>query len=284
MCTSTSCHRREGSSKSGRSRPLTSRVRFAHASAGSVRQASSTASAERRTSSMISAQERVAPAAISASRPAKPPVYWSAISPRRAACARRTWLSAFRARWLSTCPTVHPGRRLGRRTCSFVIASMAPTKRRCAFATRAMSCSGTSTRKTLRCAARGGPARRASRQHRPDNPLHCGIEVPPIAGSAARYRRAYGRPRRRCCRDVERRPTGDCPSIERSSRARRAAPRRSGLASVLRVGHVVAPGWRTLGEREMRHEVVMGSAVPVLLTVGGPDRIASADLDDRFAP
>src|SRR3954454_9049087 len=70
----------------------------------------------------------------------------------------------------------------------------------------------------------------------------------------------------------------------RSGTPARPSRSRLGLASVLRVGHVVAPARRTFGERQMSHEVVIRSAVPVLLAIGGPDRIASADLDDRFAP
>ena len=46
-------------------------------------------------------------------RCSRPPGYWSRSSPRAAPSSRHTTLSALRAMWVSTWPTVQPGSRLG---------------------------------------------------------------------------------------------------------------------------------------------------------------------------
>ena len=50
-----------------------------------------------------------------ARRCSSPPGYWSRSSPRAAPSSRHTTLSALRAMWVSTWPTLQPGSRLGRR-------------------------------------------------------------------------------------------------------------------------------------------------------------------------
>jgi hypothetical protein len=53
--------------------------------------------------------------------------------------------------------------------------------------------------------------------------------------------------------------------------------------AVFGVGDVVAPGGRTAGDGDVGHEMVVGGAVPVLLTVGGDVDVARPDLDGLFA-
>ncbi len=46
-------------------------------------------------------------------------------------------------------------------------------------------------------------------------------------------------------------------------------------SAVLSVSDVIGPGGRTLGDGDMCHEVLVGSAVPVLLTVGSEVNVSS---------
>lgn len=55
-------------------------------------------------------------------------------------------------------------------------------------------------------------------------------------------------------------------------------------STVLVVGDVITPGGRTLGDGDVGHEVVVGGAMPVVLTVRGDVDVAGADLDDLLAP
>ena len=82
-------------------------------------------------SATMSTADRRAPSSISPFRCADPP--GSAVHPLLdAPASRRTCPSALRARCVSTCATVHPGNRLGERTCSSVMCSTLATSRACA--------------------------------------------------------------------------------------------------------------------------------------------------------
>jgi len=54
-------------------------------------------------------------------------------------------------------------------------------------------------------------------------------------------------------------------------------------SAVLGVGDVLSPCSGASGDGDVGHEVVVGRAVPVLLTVGGDMDVAGADLDDILA-
>ena len=80
--------------------------------------------------------------------PATPPSYWSVIR-RPPPSSMRTWASALRARWVSTCPTVHRGSRLERATVASSRPPRSPSRRACAArapATAAAVSSGGATR------------------------------------------------------------------------------------------------------------------------------------------
>ncbi len=75
----------------------------------------STAAEVVRTSRTSSDAGRPAPASMSPFRCSNPPGYWSRSSPCAVPSNRHTTLSALRAMWVRTWPTLHPGRRLGPR-------------------------------------------------------------------------------------------------------------------------------------------------------------------------
>ncbi len=132
------------------------RVRFGQAADGTSDQAASTAADDERTSSTSSDAGRSAPASMAPDRAAAPPGYWSTTWPARAPRVRSRWLSALRATWVSRCPTLQPGSRLGERASSSVRPATRSSRRAWASATRAMSalgpaagCSASVIRRTL---------------------------------------------------------------------------------------------------------------------------------------
>jgi len=54
-------------------------------------------------------------------------------------------------------------------------------------------------------------------------------------------------------------------------------------SAVLDVSDVVGPGGGTMGDGDVGHEVLVGSAVPVLLTVGSEMNVSVPELNDGCA-
>ena len=88
------------------------------------------------------AASRLAPASISAARPARPPSYWSMTSDRTAASIRRHIASAFRARCVRTWPTDQPGSFEARLTSASPRSATTDLSRSCATRHPSMSAWG----------------------------------------------------------------------------------------------------------------------------------------------
>lgn len=83
-------------------------------------------------SAMICLNGLSAPSAISRRRCSSPCAYFGTSSPFKAPARRRAYASALRAKWVRTCPMLHPGRRLRERISCSVRRSALLIKRACA--------------------------------------------------------------------------------------------------------------------------------------------------------